>query len=472
MKIKYLLITAVLATAIFGFGATNVYVAKATTGADCLSVVGGSNYSTNERATCLQDLITQLTTQTKVLQNQQGQNQEWCYRFTKNLGFTDSGNADVGVLHTVLDKQGFSYEPDTGNTYNEGTAFALIKLQKKYGIRPTGYFGSLTRAKVNILYKCKPVNESSITILSPNEGGTLQAGQSYTVTWKSTGLDKVDINLVYSSNVRSALASQVSAFLGTYTFTLPSTLEVGKYKLVVGFSGVEDMSDQYFDVTASPIQLQDIVTFPAAGSRLVKGSTYNITWSTNKRTTSIDISISAPNFVQDIATGISNTGSFTWIVPTSLSVGTNYKITIKTDDLTEYALSKEFTVSDTGPKVTLTYPTSGSFIAGQQVIVMWNTTNIPSGAMFALALQSNVGSHLTTDLAKGISGAQRSYSVTIPSNLSGTYKLWLTMYSEDGLIYDQSISNDISINSRLVLNDIRRQLSSLMDAIKLLLKSK
>ena len=64
----------------------------------------------------------------------------WCHTFNTNLGYAQSGTAEVGYLHTALQKQGISFAPDTGNTYSTGTAGAVQKFQKKYGISQTGYW--------------------------------------------------------------------------------------------------------------------------------------------------------------------------------------------------------------------------------------------------------------------------------------------------------------------------------------------
>ena len=55
-----------------------------------------------------------------------------------------------------------SYAPDTGNIYNIGTSQAVIQFQAKYGITPqSGYTGIKTRGKLNQLYGCTPVANST-----------------------------------------------------------------------------------------------------------------------------------------------------------------------------------------------------------------------------------------------------------------------------------------------------------------------
>ena len=118
----------------------------------------------------IQQQIAQLQAQLQALIGQQSGGQDWCHTFNSNLGYANSGSAEVAYLHTALDKQGFSYSPDTGTVYSQGTALAVKKFQEKYvydiltphGLtKGTGYTGTTTRAKLNQLYGCsqtiKPV---------------------------------------------------------------------------------------------------------------------------------------------------------------------------------------------------------------------------------------------------------------------------------------------------------------------------
>ena len=86
----------------------------------------------------------------------------WCHDFNKSLGFAETGTNDVVELHTALQKESISYAPDGDNVYYEGTSKAVIQFQTKYNITPqTGYTGVRTRAKLNQLYGCTPVINST-----------------------------------------------------------------------------------------------------------------------------------------------------------------------------------------------------------------------------------------------------------------------------------------------------------------------
>ena len=127
-----------------------------------------------------QALIVQLQAQVAVLYQrvqqllaQQGSN-SWCYNFNSNLGWANSGTADVLNLHIALQKLGLSYYPDTGAVYNTGTSNALISFQQSHGLAQTGFFGVNTRAAFNSLYGCSSGSSSSSS--NPNCSPSWQTG--------------------------------------------------------------------------------------------------------------------------------------------------------------------------------------------------------------------------------------------------------------------------------------------------------
>lgn len=149
MKIKSILVIAVLAVVILGVG-----------------------FTASAQSTDIQALINQLRAQIQVLlqqiaqlQSQQGQTQPWCHTFTNYLVAGSTGS-EVQNLQTALYKEGLlstddtmgdngpTMNPNYQNIFSENTAAAVVAFQAKYGIRQTGTVGPLTRAKLNSLYGC------------------------------------------------------------------------------------------------------------------------------------------------------------------------------------------------------------------------------------------------------------------------------------------------------------------------------
>ncbi|MCX6719879.1 MAG: peptidoglycan-binding domain-containing protein [Candidatus Staskawiczbacteria bacterium] len=139
MKIKFLVFVAVFVVVVLCFG-----VAEAQT------------IDTTTLIAQLQAQIAQLTAQINTMLAQKGANtnQAICNNLINiNLGFVQSGNDAVGMLHKILSSENISFGLDSGNTYSNDTANAVKKLQAKYGILQTGYVGPQTRVKLKELYK-------------------------------------------------------------------------------------------------------------------------------------------------------------------------------------------------------------------------------------------------------------------------------------------------------------------------------
>ena len=162
MKIRSLIVTAVLATA---FLCSGVFVKAETIDNSALIAQ-------------LQAQITSLTAQVAALQGQTTTTTAWCHTFTNYLvaGSTDTTtNGEVTYLQTALTKEGYEVSSDTAGTFDDATAVAVVSFQGKYGITQTGTVGPKTRAELNTLYGCSTTTTTtpSITVTSPNGGGRL-----------------------------------------------------------------------------------------------------------------------------------------------------------------------------------------------------------------------------------------------------------------------------------------------------------
>jgi hypothetical protein len=108
-----------------------------------------------------------------------------------------------------------------------------------------------------------------ITITSPNGGEKWTRGNTYDITWESSGINKVNIYLKDDSigvpctlcveNVycppcgATKIASNISAAQGKYSWTIPSTQSIGsKYKILIWDAAypvaARDQSDNYFSI--------------------------------------------------------------------------------------------------------------------------------------------------------------------------------------------------------------------------------
>lgn len=80
----------------------------------------------------------------------QGTTDGFSYTLTQDM-YRGTQGSEVVALQRALHAEGLFAGEATGNFYDV-TREAVIAFQIKYGINPTGYVGSETRAKLNALY--------------------------------------------------------------------------------------------------------------------------------------------------------------------------------------------------------------------------------------------------------------------------------------------------------------------------------
>jgi len=317
-------------------------------------------------------LIAQLQQQIAQLQQQltkiTGEEEVWCHDFHLNLKY-GMGGTEVKALQTALEKEGF-YKRTITSDFDEYTASCVVGFQEKYkkdvlapwGLEHgTGYVGPTTRAKLNKLCGCVVV-KPYIKVLSPNGGEKWVVGNTYNITWESSGIDKVNIyleeielpggiwqtteclqescdpNVSFCPPCDKLIASNISASLGKYSWTIPANQQVlTKAKIAiysVSAGKISDKSDNYFSIV-SAITPSLTVIYPNGGEIWKVGSTYDITWRSSG-IDKVDVSLCgqipidiAGNCLPVIAEDISaNLGKYSWTIPSDISPKDGYRIRI------------------------------------------------------------------------------------------------------------------------------------------------
>jgi len=114
--------------------------------------------------------------------------QPLCHDFNNDMtiGSSDNLAGDVSALHRVLYALGdvtSGRQMVAGSSFNEDDAADVVHFQRKYGIRQTGYVGSLTRAKLNSLYGCSNNQQSAANVPTyPNSSSTQVSAPTATIT--------------------------------------------------------------------------------------------------------------------------------------------------------------------------------------------------------------------------------------------------------------------------------------------------
>ena len=108
--------------------------------------------------------------------------------FNNYLGY-GSSNSDVKSLQQFLNAGGYFNGPETGNFLNM-TESAVKAYQAAVGIPSTGYVGPLTIAALN----SAAASKASLALVNA-PSGTIDAGQTQTVTWTSNGAAPATVNV-------------------------------------------------------------------------------------------------------------------------------------------------------------------------------------------------------------------------------------------------------------------------------------
>jgi hypothetical protein len=201
-----------------------------------------------------------------------------CYDFKKNLRIGDSGS-DVVKLNEILVQEGFlslisGDEKINTKVFSEYTAAAISNFQEKYRAEilessnltnGTGYFGDLTRNKINQSYAC---SKPSIKVIYPNGGETLKnydKANIAKITWKTSGLLPARLLINIYLQDKSGALKEIATNLkntGSYEWKSNSAIVSGSYKILIHSNdkgpSMEDSSDNFFSVVSGDFKPGDV----------------------------------------------------------------------------------------------------------------------------------------------------------------------------------------------------------------------
>jgi len=206
------------------------------------------------------------------------------------------------------------------------------------------------------------VSAQTITVTSPNGGENWIKGTTHNITWTSSGITSgtftvrlfdgtTNIGIIQAGIPCTDGAHSIPWIVGNLAGG--GTASSGSNYLVKirqASLAPKDFSDAPFTITepgGEPPTGSITVTNPHTGSNWCKGSTYTIQW-TKTGTMDSNVKIKLRNststaVVIDIISFIPNNGSYSWLIPASVSPG-NYVIRVRTMDNEVYGDSESFSI--------------------------------------------------------------------------------------------------------------------------------
>ena len=392
------------------------------------------------------------------------------YTFSSDLSLGSSGS-DVSALQTWLISNGYdipavSSNPGLKGYFGAQTQSALIAYQKAQGLPAFGFFGSMTRQKIN---SSGFVNTSGApTINRVNAPTTLTVGQSGTWTVDATDPHNSQLNysidwgdVVYAQNAYAPINIGVPSVTQTSTFTHTYSL-AGTYTVTVtvtNTAGLTTKTSSTVVVTGSATPNSLTLVTPHGGEMLTKGTTYNITWiySGYSKATNVSLRLlpvttctgTCPMIVltpYSIAENVPiSHGTFSWVVGDVTSFYNNGTVQFPPDG--QYSLqicdtssgvcntgSLPFTLTSAAsgnlPDINVITPNGGEqWQAGSnqtvQVSISGDPTKIGSTVTLYLVDSQNRPTLLSTNTINSV-GTQ-TFNIAVPTTMVGSYKLYATL---------------------------------------------
>lgn len=243
-----------------------------------------------------------------------------------------------------------------------------------------------------------------IKITSPTSGDTWFGGDTYEITWESDNAGNyVQIEYKNEGNYYTLTPSTFNS--GSYYWFIPSSIASSSpYEIKI--TSLSDSSvysySGYFTIGKRSLTINS----PTGGEVLYTGETYTITWSSENvgNFVSIQYKKYQSTFFYVMESKTDNDGSYDWMIPTSLSIGSQYQIKVQS-----------YSMSDI-------YDVSGYFSIGQRYIDIhsprWDDRWHPNETYSIFWSWENAGSSVDMRLFKN-----DVYCATIASNIniSDTY---------------------------------------------------
>ena len=158
-----------------------------------------------------------------------------------------------------------------------------------------------------------------MTVTSPNGGESWQVGSSHNITWTSNGTSG-NVQIEYSTDNGSSWTVEIASTTdnGSYSWTIPDDPSDSCLVRVSDTDGSPwDVSDAVFTIWAPTIT----VTSPNGGEDWEVDSTYDITWTSNGTSGSVQIEylINNGSVWSDVIAITTDDGTHPWTIPNTPS---------------------------------------------------------------------------------------------------------------------------------------------------------
>ncbi|MFA7418560.1 MAG: YCF48-related protein [Melioribacteraceae bacterium] len=290
----------------------------------------------------------------------------------------------------------------------------------------------------------------TITLTSPNGGEMWRGGSSQNITWASNNV--TDVKLEFSADnglTWSEIIANTPAVSGSYNGTVPIiNTNQGLVRISdVADNKIVDQSDATFSIFLPSITLNS----PNGGESWKVGSSQNISWLSHDVTNvKLDYSIdNGINWVEIINSTPANIGSYSWVVPNSITSQALVKVTDISDNSINDQSDSVFRIFN--KSISVLTPNGGeNWKVGSNQSISWISTNITN---VSIEYSTDSGTNWTQIIANttaNINGTTNYFAWTVPNTVSTNCKVRITEVGEPSL-FDISNSQFTIFLSTLTL---------------------
>ena len=281
----------------------------------------------------------------------------------------------------------------------------------------------------------------SIQILAPNGGEEFEVGTSNTISWTSTKVDKVNIELLKNNNIHDVLDSDIEN-TNSYVWDISSNTNVDTdYKVRVTSSNnseVYDESNSVFTITEDPQPGNITITSPTLNDNWLLGSFHDIIWTVTNITGTMSIDLFKDgSFFKSIATA--SNSPYSWNIDTTNYSSGVYMIKVVSDnDNSIYAESQNFVLTKVlVSSIEILNLVSNSLEIGQTIDIQWTATNI-TGNVSILLYQNGTALNTIGSTLGSVSNVIYFWNIDANSYSAGVNYTIRVISDNDGSIYDES----------------------------------
>ncbi|MGE3063536.1 MAG: FlgD immunoglobulin-like domain containing protein [bacterium] len=291
------------------------------------------------------------------------------------------------------------------------------------------------------------IARTGITVVSPNGGENLMAGNSQAIHWTTSGT-VANVNIDYSVNGGSTWTSIASntANDGVYVWTLPNSPSVNYLVRITNASDAAafDVSNAVFTVESAEITITSL----NGGESLKIGETYPIhwTWLGNFSRIKIDYSNDGGATWFTVSANDTNDGSYNWAVPSTLLGSTQCRIRLTniSDALSTDISDADFTLLP--PAITLTSLNGGEVLtAGEKAAIHWNW----DGSFSNVKIEYSIDDGATYTSIVSSTSNTGDYIFTVPNTPSALCRIRVKNTSDSLNSFDVS-NNTFTINRAVI----------------------